>query len=82
MLGAISYRRLLGRPLQCKYERGEVTRMIDRIKSLFKDEEGATLVEYALMIALIAAVCVAVIVIIGQKSNNAFNKINQNMPNN
>jgi pilus assembly protein Flp/PilA len=54
--------------------------MIERIKGLFKDEEGATLVEYALMIALIAAVCVAVIVTIGQKANIAFGKIDAEMP--
>ena len=31
---------------------------MERIKRLFKDEEGATMVEYALMVALIAVVVI------------------------
>jgi len=53
---------------------------MERIKKLFKDEEGATMVEYALMIALIAAVCVIVIGLIGGKANTAFTTVNEAMP--
>jgi pilus assembly protein Flp/PilA len=38
-------------------------------------EEGATMVEYALMLALIAAVCVATVVSLGTTANNAFNTL-------
>ena len=35
--------------------------MIQKIKNFFKDEEGATAVEYGLMVALIAAVIVGAV---------------------
>ena len=37
------------------------------ISRLWKDEEGATMVEYALMLALIAAVCIGTVVRAGQQ---------------
>lgn len=46
------------------------------VRTLVEDESGATMVEYAIMIALIAAICVAVIKIIGEKTNNAFSNVN------
>jgi len=46
--------------------------MMDAIKSLWRDEEGATLVEYGLMIALIAVVCILVIGALGGKVWTAF----------
>lgn len=36
-----------------------------RIRSFFKDDSGATMVEYGLMLALIAVVCIAVVTLIG-----------------
>jgi pilus assembly protein Flp/PilA len=42
---------------------------------LGRNEEGATMVEYALMLALIAAVCVATVVSIGTTANNAFTTV-------
>ena len=38
---------------------------MERIKRFFRDEEGAALVEYGLLVGLIAAVCVAVITTLG-----------------
>lgn len=46
------------------------------VKRFLKDEEGATAVEYGVLIALIIAVCIAVIVVIGTKINTAFEKVN------
>ncbi len=46
--------------------------MVDRIKGLFKDEEGATMVEYALMVALIAVVCIAVVTSLGSGASGKF----------
>jgi pilus assembly protein Flp/PilA len=45
-------------------------------KSFFsRKDEGATMVEYALMLVLIAAVCVATITSIGTTANYAFSTI-------
>ena len=40
----------------------------------FKDEEGATAVEYAIMVALIAIVIIAMVILVGERANNAFSK--------
>ena len=49
------------------------------IKSFFKrfieEEEGATAVEYAVMIVLIIVVCLAVITTLGTEVNKAFSKV-------
>ncbi len=45
---------------------------MERIKRFFKDESGATMVEYGLMVALIAAVCVGVVTTIGTSLNTKF----------
>jgi pilus assembly protein Flp/PilA len=45
----------------------------------FKDEEGATAVEYAIMVALIAIVIIAMVVIVGKKANNAFSAVASGM---
>jgi pilus assembly protein Flp/PilA len=46
------------------------------IMEFVRDEEGATAVEYGVLIALIIAACVAVIGAIGTKIETAFNKVN------
>jgi pilus assembly protein Flp/PilA len=46
---------------------------MEMIKKLYADEEGATMVEYALMVALIAVVCIAVVQTLGSKVKNSFN---------
>ena len=50
--------------------------MLKNLVKLFKDEEGATAVEYGLIVAAIAAVIVVVVVALGGKINNSFVKIN------
>jgi len=54
--------------------------MMDRIKRLFRDEEGATMVEYGLMIALIAVVCLLVVGALGTKVAEAFNSAQEQIP--
>jgi len=39
--------------------------LIDKAKWLCKDEEGATMVEYALLLALIAVVCILAVTNLG-----------------
>ena len=44
------------------------------IKRFFAEEEGQTLVEYGLLISLIALVVIAVLTLLGNKVKNTFNK--------
>lgn len=46
-----------------------------RMRQTLKDETGATMVEYALMVALIAAVCVVAVTGIGTTVQGQFNNI-------
>jgi pilus assembly protein Flp/PilA len=50
--------------------------MMKKLIKLFRDEEGATAVEYGLIVAAIAAVIIVVVVVLGQKMNNAYQKVN------
>ena len=43
-------------------------------------ESAATMVEYAIMVALIAAIAIAIVAGLGTKVNNAFNSANNAMP--
>ena len=48
--------------------------MLDLIKRFVKEEEGATMVEYGLMVALIAVVCILVITALGSQVGQSFDK--------
>lgn len=50
--------------------------MLDLIKRFVRDDEGATMVEYALMVALIAVVSIAVVAALGDGVFDAFNTTN------
>jgi pilus assembly protein Flp/PilA len=45
------------------------------IKKLFRREEGATMVEYGLMVALVAVVCIGAVTTLGSNLNTAFTNI-------
>jgi pilus assembly protein Flp/PilA len=51
------------------------------LRRLVRDEEGASLVEYVLLVALIAVVCIAAVTLLGQSAKGKFevvgNKIKQ-----
>jgi pilus assembly protein Flp/PilA len=49
--------------------------MIKMLKNLHKEESGQDLIEYALIAALIAVTCVAVLGTIGTKVNSEFTKV-------
>jgi len=49
--------------------------LLQSIKSLVRREEGQDLLEYALLIALIAIVCVGAITLAGQNVMTVFNNI-------
>ena len=45
------------------------------LTNFLKEEEGATVVEYAVMLVLIVIVAIATILIIGQRVEQGFNKV-------
>ena len=49
--------------------------MLKNAIKLFKDEEGATAVEYGLIVAAIAGLIIAVVFILGNKMKNTFNNV-------
>jgi pilus assembly protein Flp/PilA len=59
-------------------------RIFDRIKTFARDEEGASMVEYGLMVALIAVVCILVVKALGTGVSKAFDEaqsqVNTNAP--
>jgi pilus assembly protein Flp/PilA len=48
--------------------------MFKKLINFFKDEEGATMVEYALMLALIAIVCILAVTAVGENAESVFNQ--------
>jgi pilus assembly protein Flp/PilA len=49
--------------------------MMRLISSFFKDESGATMVEYAILVALISIAAILIIYTLGQQINNTFNTV-------
>jgi pilus assembly protein Flp/PilA len=54
-------------------------KIIAQAKRLVRDEEGATMVEYGLMVALIAIVCIAAVTSIGTQLKTVFSDIANNL---
>lgn len=54
--------------------------MSNLIKRFVKEDDGATMVEYGIMVALIAAVCIVTVSLIGGKIAAAFGLVNTNLP--
>jgi pilus assembly protein Flp/PilA len=50
-----------------------------QIMRFLRNEEGATAVEYGIMVAAIAAVIVAVVFVVGEKTENGFETVNNAM---
>ncbi|GKT09322.1 Flp family type IVb pilin [Desulforhabdus sp. TSK] len=49
--------------------------MLKKVQNFLKEEEGATMVEYALMVALIAVVCIATVKTLGGNVNTMFGDV-------
>ena len=49
------------------------------LKAQAKTERGASLVEYALLVALIAVVCIAAVSFIGSSANSKFSQVGQSI---
>jgi pilus assembly protein Flp/PilA len=45
------------------------------LRTRFNDERGASLVEYALLVALIAVVCIAAITLLGGNASSKFDSV-------
>lgn len=50
-----------------------------KLMKLWKDEQGATAVEYGIMVALIAAVIVTIVVTLGQQVNQGFTDVSNSL---
>jgi pilus assembly protein Flp/PilA len=49
---------------------------MEKLINLFKEEEGATAVEYGIMVAAIAAVIILIVIAIGEQVRSAFQTVN------
>ena len=52
-----------------------VTMVQSRMSARSHNDDGATMVEYGFMVALIAVICVTAVALIGTNLNTAFNAI-------
>ena len=57
-----------------------MSKLVKNLSALVREEDGATAVEYGMMVALIAAVIVGTVVILGGKVNTAFTTVNDQLP--
>jgi len=55
--------------------------MLNVIKRFVREEDGATMVEYGLMVALIAVVCILVVAALGKQLGLTFDKVQQEVKN-
>ena len=49
-------------------------------RNFVKEEDGAALLEYGMLVLLIAVLCIVAIKTIGSKISNGFNKVNASLP--
>jgi len=54
--------------------------MLKKISAFLRDEEGATAIEYGLIVGLIAAVIIAVVTTTGTKLNTLFSTVETDLP--
>jgi pilus assembly protein Flp/PilA len=62
-------------PASLLLEGKTMTTLIDAARRFGRDEEGASLAEYGLLIALIAVVCIAAISLLGTNISTMFNSV-------
>ena len=51
-----------------------------RVRRFFSDTDGAALIEYGLLVLLLAALCIVLLQSIGSKVSNGFNSANAALP--
>ena len=73
--GANAWRRLpLGR-VPSVVSLTELMRIIPMLRSFVREEAGASLLEYGLLVALIAVVCIAAIRVLGTRIRDVFERV-------
>ena len=55
-------------------------RLANITRNFIKEEEGAALLEYGMLVLLIAVLCIVAIRSIGSKVSNGFSTVNSNLP--
>jgi pilus assembly protein Flp/PilA len=71
----------VGKPRVEAYRRSDVTKLINFKKALWKDESGATAIEYGLLAALIAVVIIGAVATLGGTLNDTFTTVNDEIEN-
>lgn len=56
-----------------------MSKFTNKLVRFLKREDGPTAVEYAVMLALIIVVCIAVVTQLGQSASDTFDTVNQSM---
>ena len=57
-----------------------MNRLTTIARNFVKDEDGAALLEYGMLVLLIAVLCIVAVKTIGSKISNGFNSVNTNLP--
>ncbi len=57
-----------------------MSRYLKPVERFLANEDGAALVEYALLVALIAVICIIGVTTLGTKINTKFNDIGTSLP--
>jgi pilus assembly protein Flp/PilA len=55
-------------------------RMLESARRFLRDQEGAALIEYGLLVMLVALLCILAVKTIGSKVANGFNSANSLLP--
>ena len=55
-------------------------RLANIARNFVKEDEGAALLEYGMLVLLIAVLCIVAIRSIGSKVSNGFSTVNSNLP--
>ena len=68
--------------LEAKLHDGRIFRgaFRTRLRRFFSDTDGAALIEYGLLVLLLAALCIVLLQTIGSKVSNGFNSANAALP--
>ena len=57
-----------------------MNRVLERAKEFFRSEDGPTATEYAVMLALIIAVVIAAVTLLGQRVQGVFQNVADHVP--
>ena len=57
-----------------------MSRLTNAVRKFVREDEGAALVEYGLLVLLIAVLCIVAVKTLGSKVNNTLNSAQSQMP--